>query len=135
MNIVQAPDRVLSEKAKPVGKITKDIVTLIEEMKTTLLACKDPEGIGLAAPQVGKSLQIFIIKESKKSPFYICINPVVTLQRAESKPSFASSVAKAMDDKKAPQGKKDDILEGCLSLKNIWGHVKRSPAVEVQYLD
>jgi len=60
MKIVQAPEKVLSQKAKEVdlstnsrqGKIDKEILDLIEKMKHTLLTASDPEGVGLAAPQL-----------------------------------------------------------------------------------
>ncbi len=121
MKIVQAPETVLSTKAKPIKKITKEISELIEEMKHTLVRTKDPEGVGLAAPQVGKSLQLFIIKPDKKSPFTVFINPeIITLDPI-----------KRVENKKLDNQK----LEGCLSLKNIWGIVHRSPKVTIKYLD
>lgn len=118
MEIVKAPNIVLSSIAKRVPKIDKEIKNLIEEMKKTLVSQKDPEGIGLAAPQVGKSLQIFIIKEQKDSPFFVFINPKITLLGTLKK-------------KKMP--KKNSRLEGCLSLKDIWGTVKRFSKVKVEY--
>src|SRR5579862_8079011 len=63
LTIISAPNPMLSGQAKPVRKITKDIQKLIEEMKETLVNTSDPEGVGLAAPQIGKDLQLFIIKE------------------------------------------------------------------------
>lgn len=120
MKIVQAPEPVLSEKAKPIEKIDTSVLQLIEDMKQTLVNTVDPEGIGLAAPQVGKSLQLFIIKESKNAPFSIFINPVVEL---------------IGQPKETEMEKKHSRLEGCLSLKNIWGTVKRAPKVKITYLD
>lgn len=86
MEIVKAPNPILSQKAKPLAvvqtkiqkvvKLDKSIVKLIEEMKQTLAAAKDPEGVGLAASQVGKSLQIFIAKPTKSKVFTF-INPVI----------------------------------------------------------
>ncbi|MGH7245811.1 MAG: peptide deformylase [Candidatus Levyibacteriota bacterium] len=120
MKIVQAPDPVLSQVATKIEKIDKDILQLIADMKTTLLSARDPEGIGLAAPQVGKSVQLFIIKQSPKAPFSIYINPVLKL-------SGQLSVSEMK--------KKHSKLEGCLSLQDIWGTVKRSPATSISYLD
>jgi peptide deformylase len=120
MNIVQAPEPVLSAKTKPIEKIDKNVLQLIEDMKETLEHTTDPEGVGLAAPQVGKPLQLFIIREAKDAPFSIFINPQVQLV---GKP------------KETEMEKKHSRLEGCLSLKNIWGTVKRVPKVKVTYLD
>lgn len=118
--IVQAPNPVLSAKAKEISKIDKDILKLIEDMKETLVGATDPEGIGIAAPQVGASVQLFLIKQSKDAPFTIYINPKVTLigePQTEEMP------------------KKHPRLEGCLSLKDIWGTVKRAPKVKISYMD
>lgn len=123
MKIVQAPNVVLSTKAKAINKIDKDILMLIEAMKITLLTASDPEGVGLAAPQVGKSLQLFLMKADNDAPFHVFINPKVTF------------LADEKEEMKEKPTKKQTRLEGCLSLKDIWGTVHRSPKVQVKYLD
>jgi peptide deformylase len=120
MQIIQAPHPILSEPAKPVTYINHTLFNLIEKMKQTLITTTDPEGVGLAAPQIGKSLQLFIIKPTKKSSFGVFINPSLTLLSKEKKQKETSD---------------DDRLEGCLSLQNIWGTVKRSPVVDISYTD
>jgi len=120
LEIVQAPNNILSQKAKPVTKVTPDILKIISGMEEALLAAHDPIGVGLAAPQVGVNLQIFVIKPTNKSPISVFINPKVkTLGKA-------TKIFKDEDDVK---------LEGCLSLLNIWGEVKRSSAISVSYMD
>ena len=121
MQIVQAPNPVLSSVAKSIKKIDQQILNLIEEMKKTLLETTDPKGIGLAAPQVGQSVRLFIIKEEDNAPFSIFINPEARL------------LGKPANVKKMP--KKNPKLEGCLSLKDIWGTVKRYPKVQIDYID
>lgn len=121
LKIISGPNPVLSQKAKPVKKIDKSILQLIGEMKQTLSAAKDPEGVGLAAPQVGKPLQIFIIKPTPKSPILTFINPEI--ERSDKKLTQRRS---------AHAGNK---LEGCLSLLNIWGDVLRHPQITLSYLD
>jgi peptide deformylase len=118
--IVKAPNPVLSIKAKQVGKVDRAILNLIEEMEKSLNAASDPVGVGLAAPQVGKSLNLFIAKPTVKSPISIFINPKITIQ-------------KPIEVEK--DGKKTHKLEGCLSLVNIWGEVERSPEIVLEYLD
>lgn len=127
LKIVQAPEDVLSTPAKPVGKIDKAVKDLIKEMTVTLESATDPEGIGLAAPQVGKSLQLFIIKESKKDPLHVFINPKLTVKEG-------TGLTNETDKKKK---KKDEgvKLEGCLSLQDIWGIVKRYKEVTLTYQD
>ena len=120
MQIVQAPDTVLSSKAKKVEKIDKTILDVLEEMKYALLNASDPEGVGIAAPQIGKSLQIFLSKPEKDSPIGVFINPEIKL------------LGKPLQ-RKAKNG--GAMLEGCLSLKDIWGTVQRYPKVQVKYID
>lgn len=120
MKIVQAPDTVLSDKAKPVKKITKDILDLIEKMKHSMLTASDPEGVGIAAPQVGESLQIFLMKPEKTSPITVVINPQIELLGE-------------LAERKTKNG--NDLLEGCLSIKDVWGTTKRFKKVKLTYLD
>lgn len=120
MKIVQGPDTVLSTPAKHIKKIDKELLALIEDMKETLLTASDPEGVGLAAPQVGKSIQLFITKPDKNADFTIYINPQVKL------------IGKVVQRKNKSGESK---LEGCLSLKDIWGTVERAAKVEVTYMN
>ena len=120
--IVQAPQEVLSKKASPVAKIDSEIKHIIKEMIETLDNARDPEGVGLAAPQIGKSLQLFIVRESPESPIGVYINPTLEL------------LEPIVHEDKGKKGK-GVKLEGCLSLKDIWGVVKRSPKVRITYLD
>lgn len=117
--IVNAPNPVLSEKAKKVLKIDKAILSLINEMKTSLESAFDPIGVGLAAPQIGKSLRIFIAKPGPKSKVSVFINPVITK---------TENLNNDVD-------KKTTKLEGCLSLKDIWGNVQRYNEINLTYLD
>lgn len=62
--IVREPDKVLRKKAADLARhdiTTPHIQKLISAMKATL--AQTPDGVGLAAPQVGKSLRMFIVSE------------------------------------------------------------------------
>jgi len=137
MNIVLAPDKVLSEEAKQVEKIDRSIRKLLREMEVTLLSQSDPEGVGLAAPQVGKSLQIFIVKQDHDAPFMTFINPVIeeTFAKPADKKADIKQSAKTAEAKKKAKVDKGVQLEGCLSLKDIWGVVKRPYGVVLSYQD
>lgn len=120
VKIVQNGDKVLREKAKevPVADIlSKKIQGVIKDMKIALNTQND--GVAIAAPQIGESLRIFIVsgrafdiekgvydeKDKKpKSADLVCINPVIT---------------KLSKDK-------GDMDEGCLSVRYLYGKVKRS---------
>ena len=121
------PHSILAQKAKPVAKVDSGILNLIEKMKAVLLAAKDPEGVGLAAPQVDRSLQIFLAKPSDKSDFMVFINPEIIEQ--------SSKVDYVKRPKKDASEKASKKLEGCLSLPAIWGPVLRSSSVTLSYLD
>ena len=127
--IITAPNTVLSSVARPVGKIDKEIRSFIGQMTETLETAKDPEGVGLAAPQVGKSIQLFIARQNKTSPILICINPKLTpLVNEKSQ----------VDEKQTGIQKKKNSrmkLEGCLSLIDIWGEVQRDRRIRLSYLD
>lgn len=120
--IITAPNPVLSEIAREhvFEKTDKFLPSFLKEMETALLGANDPKGVGLAAPQIGRSLSIFIAKPTEKSPISVFINPkIIELDQTQNK-------------KPATKIKK---LEGCLSLPNIWGEVKRSPNVTLVYFD
>ena len=148
LKIVISPNPILAQKTKQVAKIGKATLALIEEMKLSLLSAKDPEGVGLAAPQVGHPLQIFVTKPSPKSPIQVFINPAISQNHAEH--HAASNAAGTFDGAAEPRGSEiqrssasgsakisasTKKLEGCLSLPNIWGEVAREPFTTLSYLD
>ncbi|HKC14437.1 MAG TPA: peptide deformylase [Patescibacteria group bacterium] len=128
MKIITAPNPILSLEAKPVEKIDSRIQELIKEMKEALTQASDPEGVGLAAPQIGQSYRIFIAKPSPKDKIMVFINPEIVKITPRSK----TFTKKRKVGKKKKQVQK---LEGCLSLKDIWGTVLRSPKLTLTYLD
>lgn len=136
LKIVQAPNPVLAQKAKPI-EINKATHQLIKQMADTLLHTTDPEGIGLAAPQVGRSVQLFIIKQTPKSPLLVFINPTIEsfFDQEEEKPTHVHQSAETTKAKKKSKVEKGVQLEGCLSLYSIWGVVKRSYGVVLSYQD
>jgi peptide deformylase len=127
IKIVTAPNPVLSSIAKPVSGVNASVIRLIEQMKKSLIATTDPKGVGLAAPQVGKSLQIFIAKPTDKSKISVFINPKIVGQSL-----VRSYIKRPRRDGSEKASKK---LEGCLSLPNIWGPVLRSSSLTLSYLD
>ena len=130
IKIITAPSEVLSQKARPVKKIDKK---LIGEMKEALLLAKDPEGVGLAAPQVGESISIFIIKPTPKSPIKVFINPKKVVEEKDE--AFPKSPAERDPAESGKKRSHQSRLEGCLSLPNIWGDVKRKPALTLEFVD
>lgn len=125
MKIITAPNKILNRKAKPVLKIDKKIISIIEQMKFTLEKQKDPLGVGLAAPQVDIPLRIFIIKPTKKAKIKTFINPkIIKLGTSNLKPPTTNHHQQPTTKTK---------LEGCLSLPAIWGAVRRADKVLLEY--
>ncbi len=126
--ILISPNPVLSQIAKPLKSrggqlvLDKHLLAFIDDMKETLVATKDPEGVGLAAPQVGKSLQLFITKPTDRSSIAVFINPKIIFRGS------TKGIAKRPKKKRVP-------LEGCLSVPTIWGYVKRDKEVTLSYFD
>ncbi len=121
LKIVQSPATVLNTAAEAVTQFDSAIQTLVQEMEETLLAQTDPEGVGLAAPQVGISKAIFIMKSAPEAKTEICINPHIVASEESPNPTS--------------KPKKNTPLEGCLSIPRIWSPVKRAKRVQLAYQD
>lgn len=117
--IVQSGDKILRIKSKAVQKIDKKVREVIKDLKDTLKIQKDPEGVGLAAPQIGKNLQIFVC--SYKTFNRVVINPKIL--KIENTPT----------ETKKKSNK--EILEGCLSLPHYYGPLKRAQKITVEYMN
>lgn len=124
--IVDVKSPILRQKAKPVNKIDKKIRDLVADMEETLKAQLDPEGVGLAAPQVGKSLRLFVVD------YKVPGRPGKNLKRVVINPLILET-AKVV--KKTGTKKSKKILEGCLSLPYFYGPIKRTHKVKLQYQD
>lgn len=114
--IIGSSDPRLRVKSKPVTKVDKKVLGIIKDLTDTLEIQKDPIGVGLAAPQLGKNLRIFVMKhEGRIIPL---INPeIVSQSKTKIKPS------------------KNEILEGCLSLPHYYGPLARNSKTTVKYLN
>lgn len=133
--IIQAPNKVLSNSAKkyPLGKDVpsdKNLTKLLSDMETALTSARDPKGVGLAAPQIGAPYSIFIVKPTEKSKVAVFINPEI-LSTSDKR----LAISKVKNPKLAARNKGPKRLEGCLSLLNIWGEVKRPEALTLSYYD
>ena len=117
--IVKIPNKVLTTPTKPVTKIDSKIQKLIVDMEETLQVQKDPEGVGLAATQVGSGISLFIMKASENQGLRVFINPEI-LQVEEK-------------TQKTVEKKDKSSLEGCLSIDRIWSPIRRPQKILVKY--
>ena len=98
--ITHYPAEVLAKRAEPVGEIDDNIRRLVEKMTDIMFKNK---GLGLAAPQAGVSLRLFIISlDASRENLKVFINPTVT-----------------------PDGELGAIDEGCLSVPGIYTKIRR----------
>ena len=126
LKIVHAPHIALTKTVRQVKKIDKKIRELVYDMEETLIAQVDPQGVGLAAPQVYVDLAIFVIKPTLKSQTLVFINPKILESKQLPPPSRPLT----------PKEKEEDIkLEGCLSIPRIWGPVVRNTKILLEYQD
>ena len=108
----------LKAVAQPITPDYPELDKLLADMWETLA---HSEGVGLAAPQVNKSIQLFLVDGNPFYPDYpdakdfkqVFINPDI-LETSEEMESFK---------------------EGCLSLPNIYEEVMRPSKIRIKYLD
>ena len=119
MKILTTPHPSLSKTAKPVVSWTPKLQKQLKQMTILLQNARNPEGIGLAATQVGINKRFFIILDNNKRP-QVFTNPKIT-----------KTSTKMLSDKYKNQNKRP--LEGCLSIPKIWGFVDRPYSITLQY--
>ena len=112
LKIVQYGNESLRQKSKEISKISKKIKILAENMIDTMYA---NNGVGLAAPQVGENIRMFVIDVSLDNEPY---NPVVFINPKIIKKEGASHEK-----------------EGCLSFPNAFVDVRRYSYVKIKALD
>lgn len=127
--IVTVPNEVLVTPAKTITKIDRKILSVVEDMKQTLRDTRNPRGVGLAATQIGLSLRLFITRPTEKAPIRVFFNPQIV-----SKSEELGELERPPEEGK-PSLKKEKKLEGCLSIPNVWGYLKRHTKVTLSYMD
>lgn len=125
--IITVPNSVLISPAKKIKKIDKKIVQIVDELKKKLIETNNPKGVGLAAPQIGISLCMFVTRPKETSPIHVFLNPEIIWKSEE-----LSEIQREQGEKSLRAEKK---LEGCLSIPNIWGYLKRPAKVKLKYMD
>lgn len=120
MEIISAPHPTLRLTAQKVLQFDKRLQKFVKRLIEQMLKEKDPEGVGLAAPQVNKSWQIFVARVGENPrqsrEVTVFINPEIV----------AHSPQKTLLNDSAH-------FEGCLSVPKIYGPVPRWQWVELKY--
>lgn len=108
-DIVKVGAPILREKAAPVKRFDKKLGKLLKDMAETMYVAN---GCGLAAPQIGLSQRIVVIDAGDGAGIREFVNPVLT-----------DPVGEAVD------------TEGCLSVPDYEGEVKRAAQITVHFQD
>lgn len=109
---------VLKQKAKNIDKDYEGLSELIDNMFQTM---HKASGVGLAAPQIGKSIRLFIVDAS---PFEEDDPELKNFQQVFVNPEILEE-----------EGKEWIFNEGCLSIPNIREDVARKPKIRIRYQD
>jgi len=113
LKIYQYPDTVLRNKTQKITSFDSSLTGIVDDMVDTMY---DAPGVGLAAPQVGKSIRLIVVdttedKEGDKEHM-VLINPEII-----------ESEGKQIDE------------EGCLSVPELSANVKRYQKITVSFQD
>lgn len=120
MKIITVPNPTLTKKSTPITKIDKKLVKFIQNLEKTLKNKKNPEGVGLSAPQVNRNLNLFCtyVDMGGVRKIRTYLNPRIT--KSSSQLTLGRNPNKP-------------FLEGCLSIPNIYGPVWRHQWVKLEY--
>lgn len=120
--IITVPNPILKKKSNSIKIFDETTKQVIQDLKDTLNNAREPEGAGLAAPQIGHNKRICVVrkftsnkteKTTKESVCkeYILINPIITHTSTDTHIAW----------------------EGCLSVPNIYGKVARYKDIKLHY--
>ena len=101
---------MLRAPARPVERCGDDLRRLVRDLIDTMYA---NDGIGLAAPQIGSDLQVFVANPTQqRGKEFVVVNPVLEAVRGRAR-----------------------VVEGCLSLPKMWEKVRRGAHVNLSGLN
>lgn len=110
LTILNYPDPRLHKVAKPILEVDDGIRRLAEDMAETMYAAP---GVGLAATQVDRHIQLIVIDTSKEqNDLLVLVNPNIIAKSGEQ-----------------------DHEEGCLSVPGVYETVTRAERITVEALD
>ena len=120
--IIKIPNVTLNTRCVEIEKITPEIKTLIQDLKDTLEAADNPKGAGLAAPQIGVTKRVCVVRRFISDPKdptiekikeYVLVNPVIVSKSKETAVWW----------------------EACMSIDDTFGRVERADKIKVEGQD
>ena len=130
--IVAYGDSVLKKVAVNIDETYKDLAKLIDDMYETMYSSS---GVGIAAPQIGKSIRLFVVDTAS------VLSRMNQLEEEdpEEENQFhgETGIKQAFINAKKVETKGDDWVynEGCLSIPNIREDITRPDIITLEYLD
>jgi peptide deformylase len=120
-DIIALPNAHLRQKSERIGLISREIVAVVEEMEAATIdwdmSREHEVGVALAAVQIDRLYKIVVVRNNYDDKddhgFTVFINPEITKR----------------------EGSIIEDYEGCLSVKDVYGKVKRHDKVKVKALD
>ena len=109
LDIVKLGEESLRQKSEPVPEVNDEIRQLAEDMFETMI---EKEGVGLAAPQIGKNIRMFVLI-ADDDVRRVFINPQIIQTSSET----------------------SEYDEGCLSIPQVYETITRPVGVTVQALN
>jgi len=110
LKIIIWPDPRLKKISEPAREFTPELRALAEKMFSLM---REARGVGLAAPQVGKNIRMFVMNATTKpEDDRVYINPILSDAQGE-----------------------EDAEEGCLSLPEINVQVNRQKTIRMEAID
>jgi peptide deformylase len=110
LSVVRYPDPRLRDESLPILAADDSVRALVARMFEMMFAA---QGVGLAAPQVGVNVQLFVASPTfDPSDLLVMINPKIVAELGW-----------------------DEQEEGCLSFPSIYGNVKRRQRIIVEFMD
>lgn len=104
------PDPILTIPTKEVTRLSAEVLQLIDDLVEVM---DQSDGIGLAANQLGSSWRVAVVDVDEETGLFEMINPEII----------------------AVGSKQTIKVEGCLSVPDVYGKVKRFDEVTVRYID
>ena len=127
----QEENKILRGTAEKVADIkSAEVKALIVKMAKAMFA--EPDGIGIAAPQIGASLRIFLVAKDAAIKNAEELHKKINEELKERKKEYLVFINPVI---KNTSSKKEKDIEGCLSVRGYYGNVTRSEKITVEYFD
>ncbi len=121
--IVIVPDEILRQKTEKVTVFDQSLQDLAQDLIDTVRNAQEPEGAGLSANQIGVSKSVCVVRKFRED-----VDGQPSTEEAEIIVMVNPKIIKASKETEAD-------WEGCLSIPDKYGRVRRPKKIKVKYQD